>query len=804
MMGDLRHAVRVFARSPLLTALVLATLSLGIGANAAIFSVFEAALLRPLPYPNADRLVVLLDGSDRGLTGPTIPELLDVRGSTRSFDGVTFFDGRDFQITGGDEPVRVLGARIEPSFLSLLGVRAAIGRVFDEADARAGNTALVVLGDALWKRNFGADPGVIGRTLDINGAPSEIVGVMPDTFTFGFLTPASVDIYVPYPTSPEYTSRTGAFANVRRVSALARLAPGVALQTASSELDATARAMAIAHPDLYPAPRAGSGPGFSMVARPLRESLTQNSRPVLWMLLGSVTLVLLIACVNTAQFLLAQAVERESEVAIRSALGAGRGRLVRQFVSEALLLAAVAGLLGIAQAVWLTRALGALVPRGTPLVGGVGLDGTVLLFLLGVTIVTSLICSIAPAIQFSRPNLVQRLATRGASAGRRRLRHAFIAAEVAMSVILLVSAGLLLRSLQQLQRAQGGFSTEGVTILRMRGIGGGPALGDIYARYLAQLANVPGIDAIGATSPVLPGPPTVNFTIVGAATDSAGATRQQASYQIVSAGYFGALRIPLESGRLFSDDDATGRPAVAIVNRELAQRFWPDGSAIGHQIRAGDGPRAATMTVIGVVGNVRPPFQIGDVPQLYVSYRQQSEPNIALVVRTASGSLPPLAAIKQRIWSVDPRQAVFGVETLAEQLSQATRSQRAIAALIGGFAALALLMSLSGIYTVITYLVSRRFKEIAIRRAVGATSADVLWSLAASTILWTLAGLAGGSIGAILGARVLRAVVTGIVPLNVSLMTLIPGVYLAVVCLAIGAAARGALRIDPAAALRAE
>jgi ABC-type antimicrobial peptide transport system permease subunit len=296
----------------------------------------------------------------------------------------------------------------------------------------------------------------------------------------------------------------------------------------------------------------------------------------------------------------------------------------------------------------------------------------------------------------------------------------------------------------------------------------------------------------------------MRVTIGGDTADAAALARQQSSYQIVSPGYFAAVGIPLEGGRVFTDDDASGRPPVALVNREFAQRFWPDGSAIGRQIRSGDGPRAATMTIVGIVGNVRPPFQTTDVPQLYVSYRQQSEPNAVLVVRTAPGRVLPLAEIKEAIWLVEPRQAVFAVSTLEEQLANSTANQRAIATLLGGFAALALIMSVCGIYTIISYLVSRRVKEIAVRRAIGATSGDVLRSLAGPTLGWTIAGLAAGAAAAVDCSRALRAAVTGLVPLDATLVLAVPAAYLLVVGVAIAIAARDALRIEPAAALRAE
>jgi predicted permease len=805
--GDIRHGVRVLRRHPLLTCLVVLTLSLGIGANAAIFSVFEAVLLRPLPFAEPDRLVLLIDGNrgERGMSSPTIPELLEVREASRTLPGIAYFDTRDFQIAGGDEPQRVIGARVDPSLLSMLGVRPERGRLFDPADrtmiSSPSDATIVVLSNGLWRRNFGADPGVVGRTLTLNGASHEIVGVLPASFGFEYLGSATVDLYLPYPASPAYTSRAGEFANVRRVNAIARLAPGASVDAAIAELGGIASTMAAAHPNLYPSRAAGSNSGFFMSAIPLRESLTRNSRPVILMLLGAVGLLLLIACLNTAQFLLAQAIDREPEVAIRAALGAGRARLLRQFVTEALLLTGAGGLVGIAQAAWLCRTLSGLVPRGTILVGEVGLNGRALLFLTATTIVTAVCCAIVPALRFSRVDLARRLDTRGARQGRGRLREIFIAAEVAMSVVMLASAALLLQSLSELRRAQGGFSTDRVSVMRVRGFA--QQLGDVFAQYVERISTVSGVEAAGAASGVLPNSPSVSFTIVGRAADAASEARQQSSYQIVSGGYFPVLGIPLVAGRVFTNDDTAGKPPVAVVNRELAERYFPEG-AVGRQIRSGEGPRAATMTIVGVVGNVRAPFQIGDAPQLYVSYQQQGEPNMALVVRTAPGVPLPLAQIKQAIWSVDSRQAIFGVGSLEEQVAFATARQRALAVLIGGFAILAVAISLSGIYAVVTYLVSRRFKEIAVRRAIGATASDVVRSLAAPTLRWTVVGLAAGAIGAFSSARLLRAAVVGVLPPQPSLMSIVTASYFVVVIAVIAIASRGALRIDPAAALRGE
>jgi putative ABC transport system permease protein len=805
LVQDVRHGSRVLRRHTGLTALAVLTLSLGIGANAAIFSVIQAVWLRPLPFPGADRLVTVLDGrqGEPGLTSPTIPELLELRAASRTLDAVSFFDTRDFQVTGGSEPERVGGARIEPTLLSMLGARPALGRLFSDADGKSG-AAVVVLSDGLWRRNFGADQSVIGRTLELNGTAHEIVGVLPADFSLSYLAPP-VDLCVPYPMSPAYTSRSGEFANVRRVYGLARTAPASSHERSEGELGTIAAAMAARHPDLYAARSTGAERPFVMTLEPVRESLSRGSRPVLLMLWGAVLLLLLTACVNTAQFLLAQALERESEVALRCALGAGRWRLIRQFASETLLLTGVAGVVAVAQAVWLTQVLKTLIPASMRVVGGVGVDGGVLLFMLAITVCTSLGCALVPSLRLSRAHLAKSLETRGAGASRVSTRQWFIAAEVAMSVVLLVAAGLLIRSVRELQRMQGGFSSADISVLRIRGIGGGGSvLGDKYARYLERIVALPGIDAAAVASSVLPVRPATRFRFPEQVDDAATEARQQASYQIVSGGYFATLGIPLEAGRLFTDDDARGRPPVAIVNRDLADRFWPGVSPVGRQIRAGEGPREATMTVIGLVGNVRPPFQVGDAPQLYVSYRQQSEPSMALVVRTRHGATLPLGPIKQAIWSVDKQQAVFGVTAMADMLAQATVDQRAMATLLGGFALVALLISISGVYTVITYVASRRIKEIAVRRVVGATGRDVLRSLAGPTVRWSVGGLILGSIGAISGSEALRASVEGVLPLDATLLVMVGSLYLAVVMLAIAAAARGALRVEPVTALRTE
>jgi predicted permease len=815
MARDLRHGWRVFRRQPGLALLVLLTLSLGIGANAAIFSLLNAMLFRPLPFASADRLVAVLDGFrdagpdalSRGTTTPTIPELLDVAERSRTLEGVSFFDTRDVQINGGSEPVRALVGRVEPSLLALLGTRPALGRLFTAADGQGGAARVVILSHNLWRQNFGADPAAVGRQLVVNGAASTIVGVTAPEFTLDAFSAEPIELFIPYAMVPIYTSRDAEFANVRRVTGIARVRPGVPIETVSGELRGIARALAGAYPALYQRDSNGQDLGFRMDAQPLRDLVgggTRRVRPVLMLLFGAVGLVLLIACVNTAQFLLAQSIDRGPEVAVRTALGAGRGRLLRQFLSESLLVAGIAGALGVLQAVWLTRVLARWLPESAPLVGPIDVDRSVLLFVAGIALLTTMVCGLLPAIRFSSLQPGRRLVARGLAA-RLSGRQVLVAIEVAVSVLLLVSAGLVLQSIRALHAEPGGYSAEQVTVMRLRGISApNERLGPVYRRYLEQVTSLPGVAAAAITSGPLPGAPGTDFTIIGRSADQATLSRQVASYQMISQGYFAALRIPVLEGRTFADADDRSRPPVAIVNAELARRYFPGRSAVGQQIRAGSGPRVATMTIVGVVGNVRRIMQAEQEAQIYASTLQQEEPSVALLVRAADGQVVTETAVKQAIWSVTPQQAVFGIRPMTDLLAQTTQDQRVVAMLLSVFALLAVVMSAGGVYTLVNYLTTRRVKEIALRRAIGARAYDILTLLAGPTFRWTVVGLIAGIAAAIAGGRALQSVLVGMASLDLATVALAGALYLAVVAVAMCVPALRALRIDPAAALRAE
>jgi putative ABC transport system permease protein len=807
--ADLGHGARLLRRRPGLSVLAILTLSLGIGANAAIFTLLNALLLQPLPYHDPSRLMAIVDRFTRvGASGsPTIPEIIDLRERSHAFASVAFFDTRDFRMTGGDEPSRVFTARVSASLFPTLNVQPALGRLFEDTDNLAGHWNVVLLADGLWRRNFGADPAVVGRTLMVNGSPHTVVGVLPPGFSVDYPAlsgPEAIEMYVPFQMYEAYTSRNDQFVNVRRVTTIARLRDGVTREQASAELQTVSQGIEAEHPELYR--RAGESVGFRLDVEGLHEAVTKGSRSILMFLFGAVALVLLIACVNTGQFLLAQSLDREAEVAVRASLGAGRGRLFRQFLVECSVLVCAGGALGLIQALWLVQILVAMIPGRTPLLAIVGVDRTVLAFTAGLSFLSSLGVGVLPALYFSRTNPAGRLTTRSAGPAGNRSRHLLVAVEVALAVVLLAAAGLLLQGVHRLQNADRGFSSDDVTVMQIRSTAAQstkPIPSIVFQHYVDHIAAIPGVEAVAVATPLpLRNPPVANFVIEGRASDLASIERQPASYQIVSADYFRALRIPLRQGRLISNDDLIGRPRVAVINDTMARRHWPDQSPLGRQIRVG----ASTMTVVGVVGDVQAtPLETKPGPQIYVSNLQQFEPNMNVVVRASAGSAMTAEAIKKAIWSVSADQPVFNIQPMSQLISTSLAEQRYIAMLLVTFAGLALFMSATGVYTVVAYLVARRTHEIAVRLAVGARARDIVRLISGQTLRWTMAGLAFGVAATVASSGVMRAALRGVSELDAPTMAALVAFYLVVAGCAVCVPVARALRfLDPAAALRAE
>lgn len=814
---DMRHGFTVMRREAGQTSLILAVLALGIGGNAAVFSILKAAFLDPLPFPHATRLVTLEDRFPLAhvpRVDPTIPEFIDVRDRNRVFEDFAFLDHRDFQLTNGGEPVRVFAARVTASFFSTMGLRPAMGRALLTEENQPGRESEAIVTDSFWRASMAADPHAVGRTLNINGSVFTVVGVLPPHPTFEYPAlgvPEPVDIYVPFVMSDYYISRASPQTRGRRVISVARLRPGLTVDQASRDIAALGDSIRREHPDLYPAANGGL-PGFSMYVQPLQEAVLGNQGPLLLLLIGGMSLILMIGCANTAQLLLARSLKREREVAVRAALGASRARLIRQFLLEVAVLALTGGALGLLLSVWLTKLLVALLPLHNPMFDAARPDAMVLLFTIAVSLATALLFGIVPAIQGTRPGATAALTARTAIGGGlrsgRRWRHAMIASEVALSALLLCAAALLCQNLWTLLRAYPGFDISKVAVMRLRlpfslEQAANPMPSRVYRDYLEKIAAIPGVEAAAAVSGLpLRGGAKVGFTLPDSPNDPGSLTRQIAGYQIVSPQYFQALQIPILAGRGFRDDDTLGHPLAVVVNELFVRRFLSPThrNPLGSQITVGQ-----PLTIVGVVGNVRTAgANIDPEPQIYVSYLQRYEPNMYLVMRSALPAPLLFDLTKNAVRSVHSQQAIFAPGSMYDVLDRSVAEPRFQALLIAAFATLALIMATTGMYSVISCVVSQRGTEIAIRMALGASRRRIAGAVVREMGLWVSGGLAAGITAGAAASDAIRKISSATVPADPILYPAVLAIFLVVAALASAAPVIRAMSLDPASLLRSE
>ncbi|HLJ48575.1 MAG TPA: ABC transporter permease [Bryobacteraceae bacterium] len=808
---DLRHGAVLLRRDAGVSGLIILVLALGIGGNAAIFTLLKAAFVDPLPYPNSERLVTINDGfSTLAVDGvsPTIPEFLDIRKRTRLLAEMAFLDHRDYQLTGASEPVRVFAARVTASFFSVLDTHTALGRTFYTDENQPAKSHVVIVSDAFWRGRMGSDPGVIGKTLRLNDDPTVVVGVMPPGFSFdypGLGVPERVEVYVPFQMDDYYTLRSGEFSNVRRVITLARLAPGATIAAANGELESIANSLLRDYPELYRT-RAGKDIGFTIGAQSLRESIVGKQRQLLILLLSSVGLLLMIACANTAQLLLARSLGRSREVAIRVSLGASRPRLIRQFLLEGLVLAAFGGLSGLLLSVWLVRLLAGLFPEHSPIFDTARPDALVIAFTLALSFFSALLFAIVPAVKGSVWTPGPALSARVAMGQGNRWRHVMIAIEAALSVFLLSGAGLLVQNLWKLVSMPAGFDLSHLSVMQLRlpfrrEEATRPIASLAYREYLDKITAIPGVDAAAAVTGLpLRGAPRTGFRFEGQPDDPGLVRRQVASFQIVSPDYFRTLGISLMAGRTFRDDDMVGRPDVVIVNEEFVRRFGDGRDLIGRRIAS----RRST-TIVGVVANVRMSGrETAPVPQIYASYLQMYEPNIYLVVRSRLAPDQLIGRVKEAIRSAYADQAVFHVLTMEEVLSNSLAEPRFHAFLIGAFALLALAMAASGMYSVISCLVSQRTSEIAIRIALGAGLTAIVRTVVGRTGAWLLGGLGIGLVLGLVASGTVRRLSHTAVSGSPEMYGAVVLFFIVVTLIASYLPVRRASRLDPAMALRCE
>ncbi|HEY2823465.1 MAG TPA: ABC transporter permease [Candidatus Acidoferrum sp.] len=804
---DVRFGIRMLAKNPAFTAIAVITLALGIGANAAIFSVIDAALLRPLPYANANRIVVLYQTDEEKQTDTPSPvDFLEFKRQSSSFSYLTAYRGMPVNLSGVGQPERVEGAVVTSNFFSTLGAGALHGRtILPELDP-PGGTNVAVLAYGFWQRKFGGDPTIIGRPIEIDGASRIVVGVMSPNFSY----PTGTDLWissqfavVPHPLRP--TEDPATRHGTHYFDALGLLKPGVTMAQASAEVDTIAKRLKQQFGDDE------EGTGAMLV--PLRQVLVGDTRPALLILLGAVTLVLLIACVNVANIVLARGASRQREMALRITLGAGRLDLLRHLLVESLLLALAGGGLGVLLAYWGLSPLRSMVPP--KMIGGapIALDARVLLFTLFVSLLSGVLFGLIPGLRTLGVDLNGSLQEggRGNSGGARarRMRSALVVAEIAMAAVLLIAAGLLLRSFSRLVKVAEGFNPDHVLSLQMALPNARyPKPGDRVAFMKSALERIdalPGIASASATSrlPLNPGNSSRSVDVEGRTAPPAG--EASPDYLVITPDYFHTLGVPLLGGRVFTDRDDASTTPVAIITESTARYFWPGQDPVGKHFRGPCGDKETWCQVVGVVGDIKQHhLEQAARMAVYVPFAQDPWAFFSIVVRTKMEPASAASAVQAAIREGDPDEPVYNVRSMRDVEAVSLSPQRLQIALIGLFAVLALILACMGIYGVMSYSVSRRIPEIGVRMAVGAQTSNVLGMVLGEGLRLAILGAGIGLIGSFFAARLLSGMLFGITasdPLTFGGVAIVLVVVALVACYI---PARRATRVDPLVALRYE
>jgi putative ABC transport system permease protein len=795
----------MLAKNPGFTAAAVLTLALGIGANTAVFSVVHAVLLRPFPYKDPNRLVIVWEQNlSRGWTTNIVSaaNFLDWRKQNSVFTEMAAIDSTSFNVAGSGEPIEVGGERVTANLFSLLGVQPIRGRGFQSEDDRPASAPVAIVSYGLWQRRYGGDPRLLGRAISLDGRSYPVVGIMPpnfsDAYTTFFKTNAQVWISGLDLSRPARTWH--------QFLALARLKPGVALSKAQGEMDTIASRIEVQHPE-------NKGWGVQVIS--LRDQVVGYVSPALEVLMGAVAFVLLVACVNLANLLLSRSAAREREVAIRAALGANRARVVRQLLTESLLLAGLGGALGLLLACWGMNSLLALAPADMPGIDSVGLNTQVLGFTLLVTLATGLLFGLVPALGISNPDLQACLkeSSRGSTEGSRshRLRGLLVAAEFSLAFVLVIGAALMVKTLIRLSHFSLGFNPDHVLSMRI------PLRGpqykshreeaEFFRRLLAQVQTLPGVLSASVTS----GLPVANWAGMGFVTENdphpAPELMPDANYLVIAPHYFQTMGIPLRAGRAFSDGDTERSQRVVIVNEELARRNWPGQDPIGMRLRTGTDENLPWLTVVGVAANVRTMGPDAEFqPELYIPYTQYPwllSPRL-MVVRTTVDPLAMTSSIRREVLTLDKNQPVSEIRTLDQVAGETAAQRQFLMVLLGIFAALALILAGVGIYGVLAYSVARRTHEIGVRMALGAARADVMKLVLAQGLRFAFFGVLAGLAGALLLTRVLASLLFGVSPTDPVTFALVTGLLALVAFLACYIPARRATKVDPMEALRYE
>ncbi len=800
---DVRYSARRLVAAPGFSLLAILTLALGIGANTAIFSVVQAILLRPLPYPQAERLVFLTEWSEQvPEMSFSVANLKDVRDRNTVFESLVGYNGAEFVLTeAGGEPERLRGRQASSGLFATLDRPLLLGRGFSPEEDQPGAAPVAVLSEGFWERRFGRDPGVIGRALDLSGVSFTVIGVMPSDLHGSWKT---VDVYTPLLRLEDQIGGEQNRGNHPGIYVIARMKPGATVEGARAEIKGIATTLSQQHPN--------SNARQSMTLEPLHEALVGELRPALLLLLGAVLCVLLIACANVANLLLARAAGRIREVAVRQALGAKRGRLLRQLLTESLLLSLAGGVCGVVFAFWGLRLLRASLPAGVPRADEIGLDASVLLATLGLAFLTGLGFGIVPALRLSTAQLSEPLREGGRGTpgpGHRRLRDSLVVIEVSLALVLLVGAGLLLRSFLHVLSADAGFRADGVISAAVplpQARYDTPEKKAAFAARLVELLRaLPQIQAAALVNPLLGGWQS-SFSVEGR-PEAAPGQMPSADITRVTPGYFEAMGVRHLEGRLFDDRDTQGAPPVAVVDETFARTYWPQGSALGKRIKFGhlsnDSP---WLEIVGVVAHVKN-YGVDEESrvELYLAYAQNPAGSSATIVARADGDPGPLAGpLRQALRTADPLIPAYSVRTLTELVAERTAQRRLAVLLISVFAGLALLLAAIGIYGVMSYAVAQRTSEIGIRMALGAEREHILSMVLRQGAVIAASGVGIGLVVALGLARLLTSLLFQTSAADPSTFAVVPLLLLGVAALACYLPARRATRVDPLVALRYE